>query len=132
MAEVKPFKGILYNSTRINNLAEVVAPPYDVISSSYQQDLYTRHPYNVIRLILGKPEPDDCEQQAVHERSAGFFQQWLADGVEPGFSDLSLGITLPVTVGRFKISALATYTVVLLDAVGKDNHFWYGITVDYK
>jgi uncharacterized protein (DUF1015 family) len=81
MAEVKPFKGILYNSTRIHNLAEVVAPPYDVISSSYQQDLHARHPNNVIRLILGKSESDDCEQQAVHERSAGFFQQWLSDGV---------------------------------------------------
>ncbi|UCC39268.1 MAG: hypothetical protein JSV96_15940 [Candidatus Aminicenantes bacterium] len=58
--------------------------------------------------------------------------QWLAEGVEPGFSDLNLSITLPVTVGRFRISALAAYTVVLLDAIGKDNHFWYGIRVDYK
>ena len=58
--------------------------------------------------------------------------QWLAEGVDPGFSDLNLGVTLPVTVGRFRISVLATYTVVLLDAIGKDNHFWYGVTVDYK
>lgn len=58
--------------------------------------------------------------------------QWLAEGVDPGFSDFNLGVTLPVTVGRFRISALATYTVVLLDAIGKDNHFWYGLTVDYK
>ena len=81
MAEVKPFKGVLYNSSCIPNLSEVVAPPYDVISLSYQQSLYERHPYNVIRLILGKSEPQDEGQHDVHQRSAGYFRQWMAEEV---------------------------------------------------
>ena len=36
MAEVIPFKGILYNTRKIKNLADVVAPPFDVISEQEQ------------------------------------------------------------------------------------------------
>ena len=58
--------------------------------------------------------------------------QWLADGVDPGFSDLNLGITLPFKIDNFQISPFANCTIVLLDAIGKENHFWYGISVSYK
>ena len=81
MAEVKPFKGVLYNTKHINDLAKVVAPPYDVISSGYQDDLYQRHPHNVIRLILGKSEPEDTDTNDLHKRSAKHFKQWLADDI---------------------------------------------------
>ena len=81
MADVKPFKGILYNSKHIDDLAKVVAPPYDVISSDYQDDLHQRHPYNVIRLILGKAEPQDSGSHDIHRRSADYFRQWLRDGI---------------------------------------------------
>jgi uncharacterized protein (DUF1015 family) len=81
MAEIKPFKGVLYNTKQINDLAEVIAPPYDVISSSYQDDLYQRHPNNVIRLILGKSEPEDKNANDLHQRSANYFQKWLADDI---------------------------------------------------
>ena len=42
----------MYNNGLVP-LDEVVAPPYDVITSSQQEALYRKHPYNVIRLILG-------------------------------------------------------------------------------
>jgi uncharacterized protein (DUF1015 family) len=81
MAEVKPFKGVLYNTKQINDLAEVIAPPYDVISSSHQDDLYQRHPHNVIRLILGKSDSEDTDTNDLHKRSADHFKQWLADEI---------------------------------------------------
>jgi uncharacterized protein (DUF1015 family) len=81
MAEVKPFKGVLYNTKQINDLAEVIAPPYDVISTSYQDNLYQRHPHNVIRLILGKSEPEDTDTNDLHKRSANHFRQWLTDDI---------------------------------------------------
>jgi hypothetical protein len=58
--------------------------------------------------------------------------QWLAEGVDPGFSDLNLGLSLPIALGRFKFSPLAVYTAVLLDAIGKDDFLWYGISVVYE
>jgi len=55
--------------------------------------------------------------------------QWLAEGSDPGFSDLNFGLTLPFQTGPFQISAFANYTIVLLDAVGEENHFWFGISL---
>lgn len=55
--------------------------------------------------------------------------QWLAEESDPGFSDLNFGLTLPFQTGPFQISAFANYTIVLLDAIGEENHFWFGISL---
>jgi uncharacterized protein (DUF1015 family) len=55
MANLKAFKGVTYNPDKVE-LENVVAPPYDVISPAYKEELYLKDPYNVIRLILGKEE----------------------------------------------------------------------------
>ncbi len=52
MAEVRPFVGLIYNKNIVENLEDVVSPPYDIISPSLQMELYNRHPYNIIRLEL--------------------------------------------------------------------------------
>ena len=39
MATVKGFRGIRYNPEKIENFADVLAPPYDVINSSEQEEL---------------------------------------------------------------------------------------------
>ena len=57
--------------------------------------------------------------------------QWLAEGSDPGFSDLNFGLTLPFQTGPFQISAFANYTIVLLDAIGEENHLWFGISLGY-
>ncbi|MFZ0890124.1 MAG: DUF1015 domain-containing protein [Candidatus Binataceae bacterium] len=51
---IEPFRALLYNSAIVESLAEVVAPPYDVISAAYQEELYRRSPYNVVRLELNR------------------------------------------------------------------------------
>ncbi len=81
MAEVIPFHGIRYNPETIDNMAAVVAPPYDVITASEQDGFYERHPFNVIRLILGKTDPADTPDDNVHIRSARTFERWMAEGV---------------------------------------------------
>ncbi len=81
MAEVVPFKGVLYNPDIVPNMADVVAPPYDVISPKEQEGFYQRHPKNVIRLILGKPKATDQGQADIHLRSAEYFKQWLSENI---------------------------------------------------
>lgn len=57
MADILPFRGVRYNIPAIDGkLDSVVAPPYDVISKSEQNNLYDLHPNNVVRLILGREE----------------------------------------------------------------------------
>ena len=58
--------------------------------------------------------------------------QWLAEGVDPGFSDLNLKMSIPVSLGRLQIAPFAAYTVVLLEALGKENFFLYGISIQYR
>ncbi len=57
--------------------------------------------------------------------------QWLAEGSDPGFSDLNFGLTLPYQSGPFQVAAFVNYTIVLLDAIGEDNHFWFGVSLSY-
>src|SRR3989304_3732427 len=61
MAEIVPFRGVLYNPAKVGDLNKVMAPPYDVISPKKQDELYERHPNNIIRIILGKTTPEDTQ-----------------------------------------------------------------------
>jgi len=81
MAEVIPFRGILYNTEKIRSLADVATPPYDVISGEEQIYFHNRHPHNIIRLILGIEKESDDEMNSRYTRAAAFFNKWLADGV---------------------------------------------------
>lgn len=80
MARIVPFRGILYNQDNVDP-ADVVAPPYDVISEAKQQVLYDRHDKNVVRLILGKMFDTDTPEDNRHTRAAHLFSAWQAEGV---------------------------------------------------
>lgn len=81
MAVIMPFRGLRYNTRATLDLALVTAPPYDCISPSLQNDLYEQHPYNIVRLILGRNEPDDGEGSNRYTRAAALLKQWTRDGV---------------------------------------------------
>ena len=57
--------------------------------------------------------------------------QWLEEGIDPGVSDLNFGLSLAYAWNELQIIPFANYTVVLLDAIGKENHFWFGISLIY-
>ena len=81
MPEILPFKGIIYNKDKVGDISKVVAPPYDVISPSQQDFYYKLHPYNIIRIILGKEEPGDNLEKNKYIRAKEFFREWLSQGV---------------------------------------------------
>lgn len=81
MAELIPFRGVLYNSAKVGDLNKVMAPPYDVISPKFQDELYSRHQNNIVRLILSKSEPNDAEGNDKYSRAASDLHKWLNDGV---------------------------------------------------
>ena len=76
MAEIAPFRGLRYNQQIIPDLAQVVIPPYDVISPEEQKDFHERSPYNFIRLELGMPTPGDTGEDNPHTRAAAWIKQW--------------------------------------------------------
>lgn len=73
MPEIKPFRGILYD-TAAHRPESVMAPPYDVIGPELREALYQRSPENIVRLILSK-EADP------YASAARDFAEWKRRGV---------------------------------------------------
>ena len=81
MAEIRAFRGIRYDLGRVGTLADVVAPPYDVIDPDLQQRLYARSPYNVVRLELPREEPGDTDTNNRYTRAAATLFEWLGEDI---------------------------------------------------
>jgi uncharacterized protein (DUF1015 family) len=73
--EVSPFRGIRYNQRMVGDLARILCPPYDVITSEQQKLYYKKSDYNAIRLEFPESAGDS------YQRAAITFQQWLKHGV---------------------------------------------------
>lgn len=80
MANIEAFHGLRYDLGHVGPLSDVIAPPYDVIDSDMQTELYEKHPSNVVRLILNRSEPGDSETTR-YERAARFLKNWQREGV---------------------------------------------------
>jgi uncharacterized protein (DUF1015 family) len=73
MADVQPLRALHYNPSVVGPLADVVAPPYDVIDASRRAALIARSPYNVVAIDLPQGEPDALDPyQAARE----LFESW--------------------------------------------------------
>ncbi|GAC1426349.1 MAG: DUF1015 domain-containing protein [Acidobacteriaceae bacterium] len=111
MARIYPFRALRYDTSRVR-MEDVVTQPYDKISPEMQQRYYEASPYNLIRVILGKHEPDDTEPQEflpagekahnVYTRAADSLRRWRSEGVlaeesEPALYGYSQTYTVPHT-----------------------------------
>ncbi|MBR5626651.1 MAG: DUF1015 domain-containing protein [Thermoguttaceae bacterium] len=81
MPNIQAISGYRYNLAQVGSLSNVVAPPYDVIDEKLQDELYAKHPNNVIRLILNKMNPDDDEKNNRYTRSASELKNWKEQGI---------------------------------------------------
>jgi len=81
MPEIRAFRGIRYDLGHVGSLSDVVAPPYDVIGPELQEQLYKKHPCNVVRLILNRQEPADDEANNRYTRARRFLKSWREEGV---------------------------------------------------
>src|SRR5437016_10854843 len=75
MAHIVPFRALRYDPQRVDP-ATVVTQPYDKITPQSQDRYYAASPYNLVRLILGKHEVTDNDQQNVYAQAATFFSDW--------------------------------------------------------
>ncbi|HUD22054.1 MAG TPA: DUF1015 domain-containing protein [Acidobacteriaceae bacterium] len=109
MARIYPFRALRYDTSRVQ-MEDVVTQPYDKITPEMQQRYYEASPYNLIRVILGKHEPDDTEPQDflpageqahnVYTRAAEWLHQWRKEGIlaeeaEPALYGYSQTYTVP-------------------------------------
>ncbi len=81
MASIYPFRAWRYNPSAVR-LEDVVTQPYDKITPAMQQAYYQRSPFNLVRIILGLPEPFDAERgESVYTRAARDFNAWRKQGI---------------------------------------------------
>lgn len=81
MPELQAFRGLRYDLGHVGSLSNVVCPPYDVISPEFQDQLYKKHPANIIRMELNREEPGDDAHSNKYTRAAQFLKNWRAEGV---------------------------------------------------
>jgi uncharacterized protein (DUF1015 family) len=83
MNRIQAFRGWRYDLrvAGATSLDELLAPPYDVISPLEQAALYARHPYNIIRLDLGRDEPGDDDLWNRYARAAADLAAWQHQGI---------------------------------------------------
>jgi len=72
MAEIIPFKGLLYNLGKVRDINKVIAPPWDVIDNEYEKYLHSLSPYNIINLIGKNNNPEEV---------ADLFYKWIEEKI---------------------------------------------------
>ncbi len=99
MADVTPFRAVRY----ARPAPDVVAPPYDVISTAQREELAARDQHNVVHLTLNESE----------EEAGRLFHEWLDEGVlvrdgEPAVWALAQDYIGPDGVARTRHGVVAS------------------------
>ena len=55
MTQIDPFPGYRYAASSPEELTQRLSPPYDRIPPDLRAELWSRHPENVVRVILPPP-----------------------------------------------------------------------------
>lgn len=77
MTDIRPFHGIHYNHSLLQDWTRVICPVYDIIPPQQQEELYTYSPYNFVRLEAGREVPQDTMSDNKYIRAAATLQEWL-------------------------------------------------------
>ena len=80
MANIRPFRGLRYNPTKICDLSTVITLPYDRIHEAEQAKYYDLNPYNFTRIIQGIRAPDEADNN-VYTRARSYMLNWMAEDV---------------------------------------------------
>ncbi|MBI5848537.1 MAG: DUF1015 domain-containing protein [Nitrospirae bacterium] len=124
MAEVVPFKGVLFNVPKVSKSSgeELLAPPYDIITPEDRLVLYAKSPYNIVRIDFGIKNPEDNEHENRYTRAKASLESWLKEEAlvssrRPGFYCYEVAYTMQ---GK-KLTLRGFLGLVKLEALGKGN-----------
>lgn len=110
MALVRPFFGTRYGS-KAGDVADLVAPPYDVLSAAERNRYASRSPYNVVHLTLPEQNEDDRSKFVKYARSAAALAEWRREGIlvpepQPVYYRYSQTFSIPGDIKRHTRTSL--------------------------
>ena len=79
--EVKAFKAFRFNEQVVGDVGACIAPPYDVISDEQREHFYNKSEHNIVRIIKGRTEPGDKDDNNQYTRAAKYLNEWIKGGV---------------------------------------------------
>jgi len=79
MATIRPFSGLRYTD-KAGELGQLVAPPYDVLSSKERDEYAAKNPHNIVHLTLPEQRGDDRSKFVKYARSAADLAEWRRSG----------------------------------------------------
>lgn len=78
--QIKPFKAFRFDKAVVGDVGSCIAPPYDVINDTQQEQLYKKSEYNIVRIIKGKTSISDNGEQNQYTRAADYLNNWINQG----------------------------------------------------
>ncbi|MCC6641427.1 MAG: DUF1015 domain-containing protein [Deltaproteobacteria bacterium] len=95
MTDVRPFRGLRYDTSRLD-LSRVIVPPYDVITPAERVAFHARDPHSAIRIEL----PREVGSEGGYDDVARTLAAWRREGVlrhdpAPAFYALRQAFTAP-------------------------------------
>jgi uncharacterized protein (DUF1015 family) len=115
---IKPFKAFRFNADVVGEVGDCIAPPYDVIGETEQQQLYEKSPYNIVRITKGKTAASNTEGDNRYTRAAECLNNWIEKGVlkqdtkeaiYPYVQDFELGGAIFQRLGFIALSKLEEF-----------------------
>ncbi|HET6437013.1 MAG TPA: DUF1015 domain-containing protein [Anaeromyxobacter sp.] len=80
MAEIAPFRGVRFAARAGRALADLLAPPYDLVTPEERAELLRTSPYNIAHLSTGEGDPA-AGPGLRFEETARRWARWLEAGV---------------------------------------------------
>lgn len=80
MAEIRSFNATRYSKALEPTLADLLTPPYDVISPEMQKEFYDRHEKNLVRIDFGAEAEGDDARKNKYSRAADLLKHWKNEG----------------------------------------------------
>jgi uncharacterized protein (DUF1015 family) len=65
----------------VGNLSDVICPPYDIIDTQLEEEMYSRSIYNFVRIEHNRQMPQDSDVDNRYTRSVEKLNQWLEQRV---------------------------------------------------
>ena len=80
MTEIKPFKGLRYDTEKAGPLSTLVAPPYDIVDKKQRDQIVSLNPNNIFSVEL--PDASMCADTDDAYRCAdSIFSSWISNGI---------------------------------------------------